>query len=244
MCLEVWPTNYSGNVYFIVANLLMCYLLPLVVITVCYLLIWRRVFLRQPPGELQQSTDKIIQKSKVKVVKMLMMVIILFAFSWLPLYIIFTRIKLGGPLAATEEWAIFMILPFAQWLGASNSCINPILYAYFNKKFRLGFKAIIYSRSCCTPLYYAPSGSEIRTFSSKQTLYVAVNTKEAAIKQFQKRKTKSCAVLFSENLHCSNNSLNKIKPVVFPKLSLGFRSVSVDNIYNKPVKTKCKDTFL
>jgi neuropeptide FF receptor 2 len=218
----------------------MCYLLPLVIITVCYLLIWRRVFLRHPPGETQQATDKIIQKSKIKVVKMLMTVIILFAFSWLPLYSIFTRIKLGGPLEPREETVVFMILPFAQWLGAANSCINPILYAYFNRKFRLGFRAIINSRSCCTPLYYAPSGSDLRTVSSKQNLYIAASSKEAIIKQFQNRKTKSCAVLFSENLNFSNNSLNKIKPIMFPRLTLGFRSVSVDNI----VKTKCTDTFL
>ncbi|XP_054274366.1 neuropeptide SIFamide receptor-like isoform X1 [Macrosteles quadrilineatus] len=243
-CLEVWPTNYSGNVYFIIANLLMCYLLPLTIITACYLLIWRKVFLRRPPGELRQATDKIIQKSKVKVVKMLMTVIILFAFSWLPLYLIFTRIKLGGPLTSSEEGIVFMILPFAQWLGASNSCINPILYAYFNRKFRVGFRAIIYSRSCCTPLYYDPSGSDMRTVSSKQNLYLGVNQKDYVIKQFQNRKTKSCAVLFSQNLNCSSNSLNKIKPVVFPKLSLGFRSVSVDNIFDKPTRAKCKDIFL
>lgn len=39
--------------------------------------------------------------------------------------------------------------PIAQWLGSSNSCINPILYAFFNKKYRRGFAAIIRSRSCC-----------------------------------------------------------------------------------------------
>ncbi|KAL9698343.1 hypothetical protein quinque_001784 [Culex quinquefasciatus] len=44
--------------------------------------------------------------------------------------------------------------PIAQWLGASNSCINPILYAFFNKKYRKGFAAIIRSRKCCGRLRY------------------------------------------------------------------------------------------
>lgn len=39
--------------------------------------------------------------------------------------------------------------PVAQWLGASNSCINPVLYCFFNDKYRRGFAAIIRSRSCC-----------------------------------------------------------------------------------------------
>lgn len=83
-----------------------------------------------------------------------MVVIILFACSWLPLYLIITRIKLGGQLSPREEQFVHSFLPVAQWLGASNSCINPILYAFFNRKFRAGFKAILSSRSCCSTLRY------------------------------------------------------------------------------------------
>lgn len=245
MCLEIWPTKYSGNVYFVVANLIMCYLLPLAVISVCYLLIWRRVILRKPPGVKQESTDKIIQTSKVKVVKMLMTVIVLFALSWLPLYAIFTRIKLGGPIdSETEESVIYVSLPFAQWLGASNSCINPVLYAYFNRKFRTGFKAILLSRSCCSPLYYAPSGSDLRTVSSKQSLFLTTNLKDNSLKRFQTRKTKSCAMLFGETIQHSRSNLNIVKPRSYQNLRINIRSVSVDNIYKITPGTKCKDIFL
>lgn len=47
-----------------------------------------------------------------------------------------------------------IVAPMAQWLGSSNSCINPILYAFFNKKYRNGFLAIVKSRSCCGSLRY------------------------------------------------------------------------------------------
>jgi hypothetical protein len=96
-----------------------------------------------------------IHRSKVKVIKMLLVVVVSFALSWLPLYVLFTRVKFGGhPSSETEEAIIHALLPIAQWLGASNSCVNPILYAFFNRKFRTGFKAIITSRSCCKPLRY------------------------------------------------------------------------------------------
>lgn len=55
----------------------------------------------------------------------------------------------GGPLTEREEELIGMVTPIAQWLGSSNSCINPILYAFFNKKYRRGFAAIIRSKKCC-----------------------------------------------------------------------------------------------
>lgn len=55
-------------------------------------------------------------------------------------------------MTSSEEEFLQIATPIAQWLGASNSCINPLLYAFFNKKYRRGFAAIIRSRSCCTRL--------------------------------------------------------------------------------------------
>ncbi|XP_068083244.1 neuropeptide SIFamide receptor-like [Anabrus simplex] len=159
ICIEHWPSGFIGNVYFVVAHLVMCYLFPLVLISVCYLLIWRRVCRRTLPGEPQLpggGVDLMIHRSKVKVIKMLLVVVVSFALSWLPLYVLFTRVKFGGPPSSEmEESLIHALLPLAQWLGASNSCVNPILYAFFNRKFRAGFHAIITSRTCCGTLRYS-----------------------------------------------------------------------------------------
>lgn len=61
---------------------------------------------------------------------------------------------LGKVTDPSEEQFLQIATPIAQWLGSSNSCINPILYAFFNKKFRRGFAAIIKSRSCCGRLRF------------------------------------------------------------------------------------------
>ncbi|XP_037559118.1 neuropeptide SIFamide receptor [Dermacentor silvarum] len=152
VCREDWPTEGMGVLYFIVANLVLCYLLPLCVITLCYVFIWLKVWRRRPPGEAHDfGVENIIQRSKIKVAKMLLVVVVVFAISWLPLYAIFARLKMGEPLAdgSLEQSLIEVAAPVAQWLGASNSCINPILYAFFNSKFRMGFKAILFRRNCC-----------------------------------------------------------------------------------------------
>lgn len=87
---------------------------------------------------------------QVKVVKMLVVVVIIFMLSWLPLYAIFIRIKLGSEkMEAWEDDLLAYATPVAQWLGSSNSAVNPVLYAYFNQKYRRGFTAIIQSGSCC-----------------------------------------------------------------------------------------------
>lgn len=53
---------------------------------------WRRDI----PGDSKDAQVMLMQqKSKFKVVKMLIVVVIMFVLSWLPLYMIFARIKLG-----------------------------------------------------------------------------------------------------------------------------------------------------
>nr|XP_037270458.1 neuropeptide SIFamide receptor-like [Rhipicephalus microplus] len=166
LCVEQWPDERSSTLYFILAHLVLCYLFPLLLIVVCYGCIWVKVWRRSIPGETKQ-TDLMIQRSKLKVVKMMLVVVVIFVLSWLPLYIIFTRLKLGSaPEEGSVDWNLMLILtPVAQWLGASNSCINPVLYAYFNRKFRRGFVAIIKSRSCCGTLREPSSlrGTTIRS---------------------------------------------------------------------------------
>ncbi|XP_005181564.2 neuropeptide SIFamide receptor [Musca domestica] len=155
LCQEVWPPGTSGNLYFLLAHLMACYVVPMVLITLCYVLIWIKVSTRSIPGDTKDAQmDRMQQKSKVKVIKMLVAVVILFVLSWLPLYVIFARIKFGGEISMEESEILNKVTPFAQWLGSSNSCINPILYAFFNKKYRRGFAAIIKSRSCCGRLRY------------------------------------------------------------------------------------------
>ncbi|XP_055679384.1 neuropeptide SIFamide receptor-like isoform X2 [Lutzomyia longipalpis] len=167
LCLEVWPPGTDGALYFLLANLIACYILPMLLITLCYILIWVKVWRRSIPGDSKDAQmDRMQQKSKVKVVKMLVAVVILFVLSWLPLYVIFARIKFGGAMSPKEEEIYQVATPIAQWLGASNSCINPILYAFFNKKYRRGFAAIIKSRSCCGRLSVAIPSSSTSTRKS------------------------------------------------------------------------------
>ena len=97
---------------------------------------------------------RIQERSKFKVVKMLMVVVIAFTISWLPLYLIWLLVKFSDLEKVTGNFQYFLeiSMPLAQWLGASNSCVNPALYAYFNKKYRQGFLQLLRSKSCCSPI--------------------------------------------------------------------------------------------
>ncbi|CAO1353330.1 unnamed protein product [Diamesa tonsa] len=184
LCREIWPEGTDGQLYFILVNLLSCYIMPFILISVCYILIWVKVWHRDIPGDTKDAQmDRMQQKSKIKVVKMLVVVVILFVLSWLPLYVLFCRMKLGGPLSAKQEELFQVVTPIAQWLGSSNSCINPILYAFFNNKYRRGFIAIIRSRKCCGRLRYyetvAIASSSASTRKSSQYQNYQNSTRKA-----------------------------------------------------------------
>lgn len=51
MCVERWPSRHLERAYFIVVNVLLGYVGPLVVITGCYASIWHKAANRRLPGE-------------------------------------------------------------------------------------------------------------------------------------------------------------------------------------------------
>ena len=91
----------------------------------------------------------LLNRSKVKAVKMLLVVVVSFALSWMPLYAMISRVRFGPPTTKLEDELLGALLPFAQWLGTSNSCVNPIFYAYFNNKFRESSMKILSKHACC-----------------------------------------------------------------------------------------------
>ncbi|XP_035671297.1 neuropeptide FF receptor 1-like [Branchiostoma floridae] len=70
------------------------------------------------------------------IVKMLLIVVTLFAVSWLPLHVV-TIVGDFGDLSSWHGTVLYdYIYPVAHWLAYLNSCMNPIVYGYFNKNFR------------------------------------------------------------------------------------------------------------
>ena len=131
-----------------VVNLGLQYLIPLSIIALFYILILKKIAKRKLPklarhlpatvkdGNRQSSL--VIERSKVKVFKMLIMLVLLFAISWLPLYVIFFALKIGPRIEdnSVASQILDLSVPVAQWLGSANSAMNPIMYFFYSNKFR------------------------------------------------------------------------------------------------------------
>ncbi|XP_061534885.1 galanin receptor type 1-like [Phycodurus eques] len=71
-------------------------------------------------------------KTRQKIAKMVVCLVLLFAASWLPLYVadLWIDRELRPP-----PW-LLQTRPFAQWLGLTNSSLNPICYCFIGDLYR------------------------------------------------------------------------------------------------------------
>lgn len=73
---------------------------------------------------------------------MLLILTATFAVSWLPLYTIMLICYYGySDTVCPNVYAT--IQPIFQWLGASNSCVNPIIYCFASHKWRMEFREVV-----------------------------------------------------------------------------------------------------
>ncbi|XP_043480938.1 tachykinin-like peptides receptor 86C isoform X2 [Leptopilina heterotoma] len=149
VCYMQWPdgsypnskTEYIYNLVFLGVT----YLIPMMVMAVCYTLMGRKLWGSKSIGEHTQY-QKESMKSKRKVVKMFIIVVTIFAVCWLPYHGFFIFAYHHRRFAETS-YAQHVFLSF-YWLAMSNAMVNPIIYYWMNTRFRLYFQQII-CRCCC-----------------------------------------------------------------------------------------------
>ena len=145
-CLEIWTPAFTeeASKHFTIVLFVVFYLVPLLTMAVLYSFAVHKLWVRKIPGNPSLENQLRAQKSKKKVFKMLMSVVILFALCWLPGYIsqfIYFFHKENFPCGLPA------VLSFmGYFLGHANSAINPTIYAIFNSDFRKGFKDILLCR--------------------------------------------------------------------------------------------------
>ncbi|CAH1267245.1 GALR2 [Branchiostoma lanceolatum] len=126
VCMDSWNT-WSERVSYFTTLFVCCYVIPLLCISLCYILLVRS--LQDRPRHGQQNTKK-------KVTKMVTVVVIMFAVCWFPHWMILMwNMYADFPFTM----ATFVLRMLANTLMYLNSCCNPFIYAFMSKNFRKGF---------------------------------------------------------------------------------------------------------
>ncbi|XP_067671254.1 QRFP-like peptide receptor isoform X1 [Haliotis asinina] len=145
-CEEVWPKIYKNAdcetyqpgkmIYYIVEGVVM-YFVPIAVMIGAYSVITIKLCLRRAPGTLIGSTASAQEKSKRKVVKMLVAVLVVFVLCWTPqqFMLLWDVFRPKGKIEAYLDDIKYAAL----YVAYLNSSLNPVLYGGFNENFRKGF---------------------------------------------------------------------------------------------------------
>ncbi|XP_010876241.1 5-hydroxytryptamine (serotonin) receptor 1A b [Esox lucius] len=92
-----------------------------------------------------EAKRKMAMARERKTVKTLGIIMGTFIFCWLPFFIV-ALVMPFCQFCQMPSWLKDVI----NWLGYSNSLLNPIIYAYFNKDFQSAFKKIVKCHYCKT----------------------------------------------------------------------------------------------
>ena len=126
----------SSRLYQLYNTFLLCitYLIPLVVLVGTYAVMGRQLWGAQAIGEGRQ--DEALQ-AKRRVVVMMIVIVSAFMICWLPYHLYFTI--LSALFKSVDNLLALYIYLNIYWLAMSSTCINPVICAFMNARFRTGF---------------------------------------------------------------------------------------------------------
>ncbi|KAM7084504.1 G-protein coupled receptor 83 isoform 2-T2 [Molossus nigricans] len=123
--------------YLDLATFILLYILPLLIISVAYARVAKKLWLGNTIGDVTTEQYLALRRKKKKTIKMLMLVVVLFALCWFPLncYVLL----LSSKVIHTNNALYFAF----HWFAMSSTCYNPFIYCWLNENFRVELKALL-----------------------------------------------------------------------------------------------------
>ncbi|KAH7984110.1 hypothetical protein HPB52_017133 [Rhipicephalus sanguineus] len=117
------------------------FLTPMLVLTFTYSSIGWKMWRHTSPGNADIQRDQQQLTAKMKVVKMLATVVLMFAVCWLPIHLMnlilyFDRAAMQ-PDTAEQEYLYIAAFFSCHWFSMANSFVNPIIYCFMSDNFRV-----------------------------------------------------------------------------------------------------------
>jgi len=141
-CYQVWPWADDQHEMFLALKIFhvilffLLYPLPLLIIAVVNSLVGRRLWLHRTPGSSTSVNRAAVEVSRRKNVKMLVVLVAVFALCWAPTHVIHYFVYFNQAILNKMP---LVVLNFMLWMSHANSAINPMLYIALNKNFRYAF---------------------------------------------------------------------------------------------------------
>ncbi|XP_046670648.1 LOW QUALITY PROTEIN: RYamide receptor-like [Homalodisca vitripennis] len=197
ICHEVWENEEHRTLYSM-SLLVLQYVIPLLVLIFTYSSIAVVVWGKRPPGEAENCRDQRMARSKRKMIKMMVVVVVVFTVCWLPLNVL-NLVWESNP--SISSWSGLPFLWFAfHWHAMSHTCYNPVIYCWMLQLvwesnpsisswsglpfFWFAFHWLAMSHTCYNPVIYCWMNSRFRAGFST-VLHIFPNKYQGAHSQHE-----------------------------------------------------------
>uniref|UniRef100_A0A670IRV7 Neuropeptide FF receptor 1 n=1 Tax=Podarcis muralis TaxID=64176 RepID=A0A670IRV7_PODMU len=218
VCYEAWSHSSMRKVYTTIL-FVHIYLVPLMLILFMYGSICLKLCHSTAPIT-QNLTCPVkangTPKKRIKVIKMLVLVALLFMISWLPLWTLMLLVDYNNLDYHHLDLLTGYFFPFAHWLAFSNSSINPIIYGYYNENFRRGFQAVFKFHLCSQEMVHQETYSEQSQGPTSFRMCNKVFAEATSCNSVSSRHTQNTGPLVSRSIQpkCPGLSLEDIDKIM------------------------------
>ncbi|MBN3306738.1 GPR83 protein, partial [Amia calva] len=184
--------------YIDLATFILLYVLPLLIISVAYTTVAKRLWRRNAIGDVTTEQYFAHRRKKKKTIKMLMLVVVVFAVCWFPLNCYVVLISSQTIRSSNALYFSF------HWFAMSSTCYNPFIYCWLNENFRSELK---YLMSICKK----PQGVQEHMLPSTAPCHrVAWPEHHTGYS----RAKESHSLRSASNIHSGKTDISSVEPIV------------------------------
>nr|XP_033807164.1 coiled-coil domain-containing protein 32 isoform X1 [Geotrypetes seraphini] len=143
ICEEFWKRHEKQRLFYSCSILLLSYMLPLSAVCISYCAISYRLRKRNVPGASSHNQEKWTNKKR-KTFRMLIISVMAFALSWLPLQVVNLIRDIDEEFSIIGKTYVNVIQVSCHLIAMSSTCYNPFIYASLHDKFRFHLNNYFY----------------------------------------------------------------------------------------------------
>ncbi|XP_002740053.1 prolactin-releasing peptide receptor-like [Saccoglossus kowalevskii] len=139
-CFELWP-NRERRIAYSITLILVQYIVPLIIVSVCYAKMSINLNRRVAPGVVTDEQMYRDTRRKQRTNRLLLAVVASFAFSWFPFNVF--MVLTDTDIDAINHVYANIVFAFCHIIALSSTCYNPFIYAWLHPNFRKKLKSML-----------------------------------------------------------------------------------------------------
>lgn len=148
-CWESHWTNHTMMSFYTILLFIVEFIIPLGLMMFVYFSIAKKLWFRNVPGgHMTQQQEMVVEKTKRRTIRMLIIVVTLFAVCWAPFHgYAINRDFIMPSFQGERTLHFFTTFYFVEALAMSNSVFNTIIYIVINANFRMAAMQMVLPKS-------------------------------------------------------------------------------------------------